>query len=262
MSIFASQMWELKILLTLSIIGFIVGFLCSMPLGGPVSILVTTNGLKGKLTYSRNIALGGAVVVFFYVFIGFFGLTKLYQHYLPYIGYVILVGSLFLIGLSIHIAINPIRLNKNDAIDTQRKGGGIRTGLMVNLLNPTLFVGWLISSFFFISIASSYGIDLGGVENLLNSSIESITNEECSQQATNATPILNYGYHLLNSLFYALFLSFGSVTWYYIFSKILVKNRERINENILNKILLGLGVVLGIFALFLIRKAVIMIGWL
>ena len=68
-------------LISISIIGFIAGFFFSMPIAGPISILVTSNALKGKLKYCNLLALGASFADFIYVLVAVYGITKLFTAY-------------------------------------------------------------------------------------------------------------------------------------------------------------------------------------
>ena len=64
-------------LFTISIVGFLAGFFFSMPIAGPISILITTNALKGRLKYCQLATLGLSAADFIYVFIAVFGLNQI-----------------------------------------------------------------------------------------------------------------------------------------------------------------------------------------
>src|SRR5664280_1856637 len=90
-------------ILTMSIAGFLTGFFFSMPIAGPVSIMITSNALKGRLRYCNLFNLGASLGDFIYVFIAVFGLTKLYSFYKPIIPYIFAFGSLLLFFLGYKI---------------------------------------------------------------------------------------------------------------------------------------------------------------
>ncbi|HAW59184.1 MAG TPA: hypothetical protein DCX03_09290, partial [Bacteroidales bacterium] len=64
---------------TISIVGLLAGFVFSVPVAGPISILITSNALKGKFWYSLKAAIGASFADFFYVFISMLGLTHFYE---------------------------------------------------------------------------------------------------------------------------------------------------------------------------------------
>ena len=90
-------------LITISIVGLIAGFLFSMPIAGPISVLITSNALKGRVKFCKHATNGASLADFVYVFIAVFGLTNLYSWYKPVIPYVLIIGALFLIYLGIKI---------------------------------------------------------------------------------------------------------------------------------------------------------------
>ena len=50
----------LESILTISIAGLLAGFIFSMPIAGPISILITSNALKGRLRYCNLVNLGAS----------------------------------------------------------------------------------------------------------------------------------------------------------------------------------------------------------
>lgn len=272
-------------LITISIVGLVAGFILSMPIAGPISILITSNALKGRMRYCVLANVGAAFADFIYVFIAVFGLTKLYSLYKPIIPYILIVGAIFLIYLGIKIARTQIDIEHiddkkhiNDKIKKDR--GGFLAGFLLNFLNPTLFIGWLTSSFIIISIVSSLGFNTGGLDTMLDKNVQQINNIEGKtinpqtsisyfkadsvnlklqeiHKETNAS-LPNY-FPLLISICYALFLSVGSIIWFYYLAYFLVKYRNKINVKIVNRITQCLGIVLCGFGIFLGYTAISMI---
>jgi threonine/homoserine/homoserine lactone efflux protein len=273
-----------EILITISLVGLLAGFILSMPIAGPISILITSNALKGKMRYCTLATIGASFADFIYVFIAVFGLTKLYTIYKPVIPYVLVVGAVFLIYLGIKIIKTKIDLEHieekshiNEKIKNQR--GGFITGFLLNFLNPTLFIGWLTSSFFIISMVSSLGLNTGGLDDMIDQNVQQINhidgnntintsknssyfnfdsaysqakkelNREKNAKLPSYTPALI-------SVFYALFLSLGSIIWFYYLAYFLVKYRKKINVNVINRIIRTLGVLLCFFGIFLGYTAV------
>ena len=48
-------------LITMSIAGLLAGFIFSMPIAGPVSILITSNALKGRSNYCNRVTIGASL---------------------------------------------------------------------------------------------------------------------------------------------------------------------------------------------------------
>jgi threonine/homoserine/homoserine lactone efflux protein len=169
-------------LITISIVGFLAGFILSMPIAGPVSIYITSNALKGNRKYCNLVAVGASLADFIYVFIAVFCLTKLYSYYKPFIPYLLSGGAVFLfyIGYKIyktkidieHLDNRKLRYEK---IKNKEKGG-FYTGLMLNLLNPALLLGWLASSFIVITFVSSLGFKTGGLDTMIEKNEKKFNN--------------------------------------------------------------------------------------
>ncbi len=264
-------------IITISVAGFLAGFIFSMPIAGPISILITSNALKGRLRYCILVSIGSFIADFTYVFIAVFGLTKLYSFYRPAIPYIFAVGSLFFFYLGYKIIRTKLDIenleDKSHLIEKiQKKGkGAFFTGFMTNFLNPTLFIGMLTSSFFVISLLASMGLHTGGLAGKMDQNIMEISNIEGRkieiskgmsgkqfdyfqklknkdhQQDKNIYPLY---FHLLISICYAFFISLGSITWLYLLSLIIVKFRIRMNIKIISVFIKSLGVVLCLFGLF------------
>ncbi len=264
-------------LFTISIVGLIAGFIFSMPIAGPISILITSNALKGRMRYCTLATIGASAADFVYVFIAVFGLTKLYSLYKPIIPYILLGGAVFLLYIGYKIAKTKLDLEHIDekshlSEKIKKERGGFWTGFMLNFLNPTLFIGWLTSSFFVISMVSSLGFNTGGLDTTVAQSVQQINNIE--GEAIDTTKTISYFksdsinlkqqeihkknnaklpnyFPLLISICYAFFLAVGSIIWFYYLAYFLVKYRAKINVNIINRVIQGLGVALCLFGVFL-----------
>lgn len=85
----------LESILTISVAGLIAGFIFSMPVAGPISILITSSALKGKLRYCNLVNAGASLADFIYILIAVYGFARLYPFYKPAIPYIFIAGSLF-----------------------------------------------------------------------------------------------------------------------------------------------------------------------
>ena len=264
-------------IITISLAGLLAGFIFSMPIAGPISILITSNALKGRLRYCILVSVGAFIADFTYVFIAVFGLTKLYSYYKPAIPYIFAVGSLFFFYLGYRIIRTKIDIENledkshlTEKIQKKEKGA-FYTGFMINFLNPTLFIGVLTSSFFVISLISSIGLHTGGLAGKMDQNVKEISNIEgrkidnskilSVEQFDNFQKLKSKGhrqdqttypayFHLVISICYAFFISFGSLIWFYLLSFIIVRFRQRINIKIISIFIKSLGVVLCLFGLF------------
>ena len=145
---------------------------------------------------------------------------------------------------------------------------------MLNFLNPTLFIGWLTSSFVVFSLAASLGFNVGNLNTVLSGDMETIHNhtlhnEEAAVTAPDGRQVRMPGNRqpdpatavpfisrLAQSLAYALFLGLGTVIWFYCFSGFLIRHRQKLNVKALNRIIQVLGVMLFCLGVYLIYTAI------
>jgi threonine/homoserine/homoserine lactone efflux protein len=267
-------------IITVSVTGLLAGFIFAMPIAGPISILITSNALKGRLRYCNLVSLGASFADFTFVFIAVYGVTKLYSFYAPVIPYMYTVGALFFLYLGYRIFITKFDLehleDKTHLVDKIKKKerGGFYTGLMINFLNPTLFIGSLTSSFFVLSLIASLGFHTGGLAVKMDQNVKAINKIEGApvvdsnalkfdhidrlenipipkRKVHQAEPTsFPAHFHLAISICYAFFLALGSVLWFYLLAFMLVRFRQRINIKIISAIVRSLGVVLCLIGIY------------
>jgi len=243
------------------LLGLFAGFFFSVPIAGPISILITSNALKGRMRFCLRTALGGAIVEFFYVFIAVFGLTSFFGYYQSLIPYILIIGSMFLLVVAIKIIKTKLTIDdiqKEKVVKSKLKNtGGFRTGLFLNFTNPSLFLGWFTSSFLLLSFASSIGLNTGGLDIMMHKNVKSI--EEITGEKFEKLDELNKEFKLkkqnpesgktlspiILSLTYAATVGLGSYIWFYILTHFLIKYKEKLKIQWLN----GLIKILGLFLL-------------
>lgn len=264
-------------IITISIAGLLAGFIFSMPIAGPISILVTSNALKGRLRYCNLVSIGASIADFTYVFIAVYGLTKLYSLYKPFIPYIFTAGSIFFFYLGYKIINTRIDIehleDKSHLTEKikKREKGAFYTGFMINFLNPTLFIGVLTSSFFVISLVASMGLHTGGLATRIDQNVKNMQNIDVSKPentqglSINQFENIQIGknrvhpqdetkypayFHTIISICYALFLSLGSILWFYLMTFLIIRFRQRINIKVISAFIKSLGVLLGLFGLY------------
>jgi threonine/homoserine/homoserine lactone efflux protein len=267
-------------IITMSIAGLLAGFIFSMPIAGPISILVTSNALKGRLRYCNLVNLGASFADFTYVFIAVYGLTKLYSFYKPIIPYIFSFGSVLLIFLGYRIFRTNVdieHLEDKSYISEKikkKERGAFYTGFMINFFNPTLFIGWLTSSLLVITILAAMGFQTGGLAVKIDQNAKEIGTIEGSKIENSQTlhfqniqlpKIKNHKeepatfpphFHLAISLCYAFFISVGSIIWFYLLAYLIVRFRKRINIKYISLFVKGLGVVLCFIGLYFGYQAI------
>lgn len=272
-------------LIIISAIGLSAGFLLSIPAGGPTSIVIFTNALKGKSRHANMVNLGACIPDFIYVFISIFGLTKFYILYQPYIPSIFLVGSLFVIfiGLKTFKTKHPLEeYDETTGLSIQvveKTRSGFLTGMMLGFFNPGLIMSWMASTLIVLSTLSSYGFNTAGLEGQLNNQLKEINQNKTnsidstdhslvpkSQQET-VNPITNVNspkqmprsYPFWLSFLYALSTSIGTVIWFYYVILFLSKFRKRISPKIIHRTIQILGFILVFFGIILGYKGISML---
>jgi threonine/homoserine/homoserine lactone efflux protein len=244
---------------TVTTLGISAGFIFSMPIAGPISIIVTSNALKGRKEFCTQAAIGASLVEFLYVFIVVFGIVKLYSYYQNYMPYLLLTGSLFILLVAYKIVttnINLDELNTKAQNNTRTEGRkGLRVGILVNLSNPTLLFGWLTSSFMILSLASSLGLNTGGLDVLVNKNIM-VLSEDVYQKMQTVPASGKSTSELILSVLYALGVAVGCAAWFILLSKTIIRHRSKLKLSSLGLIIKFLGVCLFIIGLYLGWKAV------
>jgi threonine/homoserine/homoserine lactone efflux protein len=245
--------------------GFVAGFILSIPVAGPINILVTTNALLGKLRYCIKVAVGASIIEFFYVLIIVFGIVSLYELYKPFVPYILIVGSVILIVVGIRVMRTKFDLTninlKEIVRDRIANKGGFLTGILINITNPSLFLGWLSSTFIIFSLASSFNLNTGGLDLIVKENLDTIkkiNSKDSTEYKSNTSIMERFNNHsnedelhpIVLSLFYASSLTLGSFIWLNLYTRLIVKYRNKLKIGMISWIvrILGLGLILiGIF---------------
>ena len=259
-------------IVTVLLIGFVAGFIFSMPIAGPISILITSNALKGNRRFCIRTALGATIVEFVFVLVAVFGMTIIFSAYSSIIPYLLIIGSIFLFFVGIKIFSSKLKLEDfnetTEDIDIVKAEdrGGLRTGIIINLTNPSLFFGILASSFLILSFASSIGLNTGGLDLLVQenlTSIQEITGDAIKgidstfiDSNNESNNVVHSTYTLLLSIVYAFSLASGGFVWLYILMLLLIKYRTVIKMNYLNWIIRSLSFTLFAISLYLLYTAI------
>jgi|SRR5579862_480322 len=264
-------------IITLSIVGLLVGFIFSMPIAGPISILITTNALKGRVRFCNLAAIGASVADFIYVFCAVLGLTKFYSFFRPAMPYVLFGGMIFLVILGFRITKTKIeQVKEQKEKPAENKRSAFLTGFLLNFLNPTLFISWLTSSFIVITLVTSLGFSTGGLDQRVNASFSTMNSRgkdsvlrrrlayfhlDSTRKKNEQDEKLqaNKYFTFLANLLYSFFLSLGGVIWFFCLAGLLARHRHRVKTKFINLIIRSLGWALYLFAAFLAYQGVTML---
>jgi threonine/homoserine/homoserine lactone efflux protein len=124
--------------------GTVMGFIGSMPIAGPIAVLVLERGLIRRQREGLGVALGAAAAESVYAFLAFWGLgTVLYAS--PTLQQASrLVGAAVMVTLGVYLAKrkSSARVPESEVPVAGRKRRGFLLGLSVTFLNPTIIVSW------------------------------------------------------------------------------------------------------------------------
>ena len=126
------------------LVGFVCGFFGSIPIAGPIAVLILERGIKGLRREAFLIAVGATVAETAYALFAFMGMTAALSrfHWLLPASHVL--GALILVGLGLVFALSrhSIADAPPPSEERGRGHGKIFLGFLVTAVNPTLLVSW------------------------------------------------------------------------------------------------------------------------
>ncbi len=126
-------------MLIVALCGFALAFVGSMPVWGPIGLLVFNRGIAGRYRAGLAVALGSALAEGTYAGTAALGADRISLTELSALRWVQLAGAVLLIGLGVHVS--RTRRQTSDTARSQRRGGFL-LGLTVSALNPALLLTW------------------------------------------------------------------------------------------------------------------------
>jgi len=127
-------------------LGMVLGFVGSMPVAGPIAILVLGRGLEGRASSGMYLAVGAAIAESAYAYLAFWGFSELLSAY-PVVeratrGF----AAVLLLALGTHFLRRPTTSTpERPPFPPDPEVGRKRSfvlGLTITALNPTLMVTW------------------------------------------------------------------------------------------------------------------------
>ena len=125
-----------------SLVGFLMGFIGSMPIAGPTSILVFHRGIIARYRDALAIGVGGAVAEGFYCALAVHGFSMLHENFVPLLKG---VSILLPIALALYLILVRQETSRDHLVSEPSAanfGGHFCIGLSVAALNPTLLLTW------------------------------------------------------------------------------------------------------------------------
>jgi len=125
------------------LVGFGFGYLGSMPVAGPISLLVLHLGLAHETRRALYMAVGGAAAESVYALLAFWGLSQVLARYPEVLPASRLVGSGLLLALGLVMLLG--RPRGATPQNQPRRSGRKRSfalGFLITAVNPTLIFTW------------------------------------------------------------------------------------------------------------------------
>ena len=197
--------------------GFVSGFLGSMPVTGPIALIVFRSSMRGHFSRALRVVAGAAVAEVIYCALATFGYVQIVAAY-PFLAkYIRYVGASFLVVLGIVFMFQKVHLSEESAPVSERKSAGLVSGFLIAILNPTLFLTWGSASSTIFSWFDSIGF--------------------------------------WDMLLFPIFAGLGILTWFTILLEIFKKYREQIGEKIGFYAIRGAAVVMIASGTYLLTQA-------
>lgn len=133
-------------MLIAALVGFVFGFIGSVPVAGPIAVLVLERSLAMRYADAEGIAVGGALAESVYAGAAFLGLGMLIERY-PFLLVVArAVGALVLFGVAAALLRGRNRPPELKPYVSTAAGRarGFSVGFSVTAVNPTLLATWSV----------------------------------------------------------------------------------------------------------------------
>jgi threonine/homoserine/homoserine lactone efflux protein len=121
------------------LIALAFGYFGSMPLAGPVAVIVVSRAARGHFGEALRVGLGAAIAEAVYAGVAFWGYTTLLARQPLLLPLSHGVTAVVLVVLGVHFAVwRP----KDERDRREHKAGTVLLGFTVSAVNPTLLVTW------------------------------------------------------------------------------------------------------------------------
>jgi len=129
-----------------ALIGFLFGFVGSMPIAGPIAALVFARALQGRTREGFHIAVGAALAETIYAGLAFWGFAELLQRYAWLETLSNVVAAVILCALGVLFIRHQGTSAPDDSEPPPSSGRGFIVGFTIMGLNPTLLATWTAAS--------------------------------------------------------------------------------------------------------------------
>ena len=124
-----------------SLVAFAFAFLGSLPLAGPIAVLVVSDGASGRYKEALLIAFGAAIAEGTYAFLAFWGFSTFLARHALVLPISHGVTAIILCGLGTRFLFFKLK-EKETSPSGETKPGRFWIGFSIAALNPTLLATW------------------------------------------------------------------------------------------------------------------------
>ena len=127
------------------IIGFVLSFLGSVPIAGPIAVIIVSKALEHRNRAAFFISIGASVAEAIYAYLAFWGFSTVLGSYPSLVPASRLIGACILTALGIYLVVRKSKTPEQAKARDQSNAVGIRNvllGFSMTIVNPTLIVTW------------------------------------------------------------------------------------------------------------------------
>ena len=196
-----------------AMLGFAIGFVGSIPIAGPIAVLVLRRGLEDRARSAMYLALGAALAEGGYAYLAFWGFAAYLTRYSWIEPTSHAAAAVLLIGLGLRFLRRPDGEPPRSMPDPRTGNkGAFLLGLTITALNPALIAGWTAA------VTALYSVDVVRFERAA-------------------------------ALPFAVGACSGITLWFATLLGILQRVRVRVSRNVLRRAVRGTGVLLILLGL-------------
>jgi threonine/homoserine/homoserine lactone efflux protein len=125
-----------------SLVALLCGFVGSLPLAGPIAILVVSNAVNGRNAQARRTAYGAAIAEGIYAFLAFWGFATFLARHASVLPISHGATGAIMLALGIHFVRFRPKEEVPQSDSGKPKSGPFFAGFTISILNPTLLATW------------------------------------------------------------------------------------------------------------------------
>lgn len=190
--------------------GTILGFIGSMPISGPISLLVLHRGMLARYREGWAIGLGGAIPEGIYCALAILGVSVIREHFIAFDFLAKGLGMVWLFAIGLYFVLNRQQHLETGLVSKPsgpQWAGPFTLGLSISTFNPIFFFTWSATAAMLYSIA-------------------------------------NLTFNVPEGIVFATSVVVGSAVWFAVLLALLRRFRERFPLWMLHRVIRGIGVAL------------------